>query len=58
MNAPTSDKKAFQLAIPTAEHHLPLMYVLGMQAPDERVSLFNDHAMAGSLTMTSVVLGL
>ena len=58
MNAPTSDKKAFQLAIPTAEHYLPLMYVLGMQAPDERVSLFNDHAMAGSLTMTSVALGL
>jgi hypothetical protein len=31
---------------------------MGMQAPDERVTLFNDHAMAGSLTMTSVALGL
>lgn len=31
---------------------------MGMQAPNERVTLFNDHAMAGSLTMTSVALGL
>lgn len=58
MEAPASGQRAFQLAIPTAEHYLPLMYVLGMQAPDERVTLFNDHAMAGSLTMTSVALGL
>ena len=58
MEAPASGQRAFQLAIPTAEHYLPLMYVLGMQAPHERVSLFNDHAMAGSLTMTSVALGL
>lgn len=58
MEAPASGQRAFQLAIPTAEHYLPLMYVLGMQAPNERVSLFNDHAMAGSLTMTSVALGL
>jgi 4,5-DOPA dioxygenase extradiol len=58
MEAPSSGQRAFQLAIPTAEHYLPLLYVLGMQAPNERVSLFNDHAMAGSLTMTSVALGL
>jgi 4,5-DOPA dioxygenase extradiol len=58
MEAPALGQRAFQLAIPTAEHYLPLMYVLGMQAPDERVTLFNDHAMAGSLTMTSVALGL
>ena len=58
MEAPASGQRAFQLAIPTAEHYLPLMYVLGMQAPNERVALFNDHAMAGSLTMTSVALGL
>jgi 4,5-DOPA dioxygenase extradiol len=58
MEAPASGQRAFQLAIPTAEHYLPLMYVFGMQAPNERVSLFNDHAMAGSLTMTSVALGL
>ena len=58
MEAPALGQRAFQLAIPTAEHYLPLMYVLGMQAPNESVSLFNDQAMAGSLTMTSVVLGL
>ncbi len=46
--------KSFQLAIPTPEHYLPLLYILALQAKDEKVSLFNDKAIAGSLTMTSV----
>lgn len=43
-----------QLAIPTPEHYLPLLYTLGLQGKEEKVSFFNDKAMAGSLTMTSV----
>lgn len=58
IDAPASEKTAFKLAIPTAEHYLPLLYVLGMQDPNERVTLFNDQALAGSLSMTSVTLGL
>jgi 4,5-DOPA dioxygenase extradiol len=49
--------KSFDLAIPTPEHFLPLLYVLGIKGKDEEVSLFNDKAMAGSLTMTSVKIG-
>lgn len=46
--------KAFQLAIPTPEHFLPLLYVLALKEKDEAVTLFNDHPVGGSLTMTSV----
>lgn len=45
------------LAIPTPEHYLPLMYTLGLQNAHEGVSLFNDKALGGSLTMTSVRIG-
>jgi 4,5-DOPA dioxygenase extradiol len=43
-----------RLAIPTPEHYLPLMYTLGLQAEKEQVELFNDKAVGGSLTMTSI----
>nr|WP_121270013.1 4,5-DOPA dioxygenase extradiol [Pedobacter schmidteae] len=48
---------AAMLAIPTPEHYLPLMYTLGLQSGTEGVSLFNDKAVGGSLTMTSVRVG-
>lgn len=46
--------KAFQLAIPTPDHYLPLLYILGLQNKNEELSLFNNHLLAGSLSMTSV----
>lgn len=46
--------RAFQLSIPTPEHYLPLLYVLALQEKNESIELFNDKAVAGSLTMTSV----
>jgi 4,5-DOPA dioxygenase extradiol len=49
--------KAFEKAIPTPEHFLPLLYALALQENDELVTLFNDKAVAGSLTMTSVKIG-
>jgi 4,5-DOPA dioxygenase extradiol len=45
------------LAIPTPEHYLPLMYTLGLKTNKDNVSFFNDKAVGGSLTMTSVKLG-
>jgi 4,5-DOPA dioxygenase extradiol len=47
---------ASKLAIPTPDHYYPLLYTLGLQQPTDNVSFFNDRAVAGSLTMTSVVL--
>ncbi|HXH19006.1 MAG TPA: 4,5-DOPA dioxygenase extradiol [Chitinophagales bacterium] len=52
-----SQGKAFDLAIPTPEHYLPLLYSLALQDNNEEVKLFNDKAVAGSLTMTSVKIG-
>lgn len=49
-----SQGKSFDLAIPTPEHYLPLLYTLALQDKNDRVTLFNDKAVAGSLTMTSV----
>ena len=45
---------AMQLAIPTPDHYLPLIYTLGLQQKDENISLFNDKLLAGSLSMTSL----
>lgn len=52
-----SQGKSFDLAIPTPEHYLPLLYSLALKEIKEQVSLFNDKAVAGSLTMTSVRIG-
>ena len=52
-----SQGKAFELAIPTPEHFLPLLYTLALKDEKDEVSLFNDKAVAGSLTMTSVRIG-
>jgi 4,5-DOPA dioxygenase extradiol len=48
---------AFDLAIPSPEHYLPLLYTLGLKTNTDPILLFNDKAVAGSLTMTSVKIG-
>lgn len=48
--------KAFQLAIPTPEHFLPLLYVLALKGNKESSEIFNNEAVMGSLTMTSVMI--
>jgi len=53
-----SQGRAFDLAIPTAEHFLPLLYILALKEENEEVAIFNDKAVAGSLTMTSVKIGM
>jgi 4,5-DOPA dioxygenase extradiol len=34
-----------------------LLYALALREKDENVALFNDKAVAGALTMTSVKIG-
>jgi len=46
-----------QLAVPTDEHFLPLLYVLAQQAPGENVSFFTDRIDAGAISMTGVRIG-
>ena len=45
-----------QKAIPTNEHFIPLLYSLALQEEKDSISYFNDKAVAGSLTMTSVII--
>lgn len=52
-----SQGSAFDLAIPTPEHYLPLLYSLALKDSTESVSLFNDNTVGGSLSMTSVRIG-
>lgn len=49
-----SISKEMQLAVPTPEHYLPLLYVLGLKEEKESVSFFNDQTELGSISMTSV----
>lgn len=49
--------KASKLAIPTPDHYYPLLYSLALQDENDSVSFFNDKAVGGSLTMTSVKIG-
>lgn len=48
--------KEAALAIPTPEHYLPLLYIMGLKTANDAASIFNDKAVGGSLTMTSVKL--
>lgn len=48
---------AIQLAVPSPDHFLPLIYTLGLKQKNEELSLFNDKLLAGSLSMTSVRIG-
>jgi 4,5-DOPA dioxygenase extradiol len=52
-----SQGKAFELAIPTPEHFLPLLYTLALKQESDKVTFFNDKAVGGSLSMTSVWIG-
>lgn len=49
--------RAVQMAAPTPDHFLPLLYALALQQDDEQVDFFNDKAVMGSLTMTSMKIG-
>jgi 4,5-DOPA dioxygenase extradiol len=52
-----SHGKPFELAVPSPEHYLPLLYVLGMKQDNEKIEFFNDKIVGGSVGMTSVRIG-
>jgi 4,5-DOPA dioxygenase extradiol len=49
--------RSFNLAVPTPDHFLPLLYSLALKEKNETLEIFNDVAVAGSLSMTSVKIG-
>lgn len=49
--------KEFLFSIPTPEHYLPLLYILGLKSESDNITFYNDEFVAGSLCMTSVKFG-
>lgn len=49
--------RSFSLSVPTPEHFLPLLYVLALKEENEKITIFNDKIVGGSLAMTSVKIG-
>lgn len=45
--------KSADYAVPISDHYAPLMYVMGALDGNEKVSVFNDECILGSLSMTS-----
>lgn len=45
---------ASSLAVPTPEHYLPLLYVLGLKDRNEEIEFFNEKIVMGSVSMTSL----
>jgi 4,5-DOPA dioxygenase extradiol len=45
------------LAVPTNEHYLPLLYILGATESDDQVHTFNDVLTLGSVSMRSYRFG-
>lgn len=44
-------------SIPTPEHYLPLLYLLGLNKKQDTLQFFNDKTIYGSISMTSVMIG-
>lgn len=49
--------EAAHLSIPTPEHYLPLLYIIGLQDKGEDLTILADGIELGSISMLSVVIG-
>jgi len=49
--------EAARMSIPTNEHYLPMLYVLGASNGGERLRFFNERVVYGSVGMRGFVLG-
>lgn len=46
-----------RLSIPTPEHYLPLLYIIGQQTADDKMTLLTDGIFGGSISMLSLSIG-
>jgi 4,5-DOPA dioxygenase extradiol len=53
---PSPAGNAAQLAIPTNEHYLPLLYAAALQEQGEQVRFFHEGIQHGSVSMRGLVI--
>jgi 4,5-DOPA dioxygenase extradiol len=46
-----------QMAVPTPDHFIPLLYAIALKEDNDQVSFFNEKTVMGSLSMSSVKIG-
>jgi len=46
-----------RLSVPTNEHFLPLLYILGLQEKGEEISFFAEKVTLGAISMRSLMVG-
>ena len=44
-----------KLAIPTIDHYIPMLYILGLRNKKDEIKFFNDKIVLGSISMTSFI---
>ncbi len=44
-----------KLAIPTTDHYIPMLYILGLRNKRDEIKFFNDKTVLGSISMTSFI---
>lgn len=44
-----------KLAIPTIDHYIPMLYILGLRIKRDEIKFFNDKIVLGSISMTSFI---
>jgi len=49
---------AAKASVPTAEHFLPLLYILGLQEAGEETTFFSEAVTLGAISMTSLRVGV
>jgi 4,5-DOPA dioxygenase extradiol len=49
--------KDAELSINTAEHYLPLLYIVGLQNADDELTVLTDGIFGGSISMLSFSVG-
>jgi 4,5-DOPA dioxygenase extradiol len=49
--------RSADLSVPTAEHFLPLIYILALQDKDDKIGFFAERVTLGSISMTSLKIG-
>ncbi len=45
-----------EMAVPTPEHFIPMLYTLGLKEKNEQISWFNDKLVLGSISMSSLLI--